>query len=188
MIDREYFESLVISVGQWSEYNFGDQGGFDHLAPFLGMFEELGEYYSVISDEDTKVQEENKDPVSPSLDAKCDLFIYYCDYLYRSGDDFHKYNDLDFSVLPDGSPEKESLLNIFAVLSKLSHVELKRIQGIRKFDDYDYYCYKKKLLIQELHRLILSFVNSSEDFKPALDYVWKRVVSKRNWKTVKDGQ
>lgn len=186
MNDKEYFESLVISVGQWSEYNFGDQNGLDHLAPLFGIHEEVGEYYDSLFGQKVDA-EENVESVTAQMDAKCDLFIYYCDYLYRSGDEFFRYNDLDFSPPDTDSCEKELILDIFVALSKLYHIELKRVQGIRKFADDNFYYEMKKKAVRELHRRIMNFVYPYEEFKQSLDRVWKYVVSKRNWRLNKDG-
>lgn len=178
LFDKESFVALVTDVGHWSEYNFGDQKGLNQLAPLLGMLEELGEYFNCPPINNSDFVE---DAITPALDAKCDLFIYYCDYLYRSGEPF--YEHLDFSApSATNSSEEQLLLTLFSTLASLCHIELKRIQGIRKFTDEEFYLNNKKNVIYIFHKTLLAFVYPYDKFRSALEYVWGNVVSKRDWR------
>lgn len=160
------WEDLKNAVGQWSAANFGSQKGLGCLAPLLGIAEEAGEWFSAETLDDTD-------------DAVGDMCIFLLDYCYRSG--------VDLSDMPlKGIEVTSGDVGLTAVIGKLCHVQLKRIQRIRGMDDTNSFETARYAavgnLIDELDRLCCPH---SRAFMVATQ-VWHSVVSKRKWHEVPD--
>ena len=168
-------KDLRIRVGNWSQANFDNQVSkynpsvvLDHLAPLLGIAEEIGEL----------CEAETKDCLNGKKDAIGDIVIYTCDFATRLGINFEDYtveNADSEDLLP------ESL--------KLFHHVLKMHQGIRGYGDKEFALTEIKQSIYStfdcLHELC-NVYGIEPPFTIATD-VFNNTVSSRDWKKNPNG-
>lgn len=186
-------EELINDVGGWSFANFGRQetkglevifnfpvttpnnppipclGG---LAPMLGIVEESGEFFEAIQGRD----------LSPVRDAVGDMGVYLCDFIWRE------------SLNPPREYTVEQNLSGVAGLSvavgRFCHAKLKRLQGIRGFDDEAKYRDAMQKAVDLFWRSLdqVSKRYGSQCALDAVNHTFETVVAKRNWKaTPSDG-
>lgn len=197
------FKSIQQDVGNWSKANFGDQESpyftikidkdeFDawnkgepmppslvclgSLAPLWGIVEEYGELQAAVTDDE-------------KIDACGDIYIYCCDYASREG-----------FVLPIGIRTIDQELPLMyddairgmgVWIGKLYHATLKHHQGIRGFEDENFYKMKRDLAVAMLlaHLQAYCAEQLNERLLVIANKTWNGIVSKRNWKTSPtDGQ
>lgn len=157
------FYEAIEEVGQWSKYNFGDQKGAEALAPLAGIAEERGEWAQACSKEDL-------------VDAAVDQLVYLADLCFRGG----------FSIDREWNAYPEPLFRWDVTFGKLSHVMLKRHQGIRGYDNDPFYYAEAKEWAGELFNTIhFEFDDEVEcvgvDLGEAFTETWNRVRN-RDWK------
>ena len=75
-------DDLQLQVGMWARRNFGDNKGLEHIAPLLGMMEELGELIHEVLKSHQGIRETNK---SNEEDAVGDIMVYLLDFCSRRG-------------------------------------------------------------------------------------------------------
>lgn len=158
------WEELAQAVHAWSLANFGSQKGLGCLMPLLGIVEEVKEFEEAL---DLPEQE----------DALGDICIFLMDYCKRSG------MELDFPLQFDLTND-----DLGYYVGNLSHIRLKRIQGIRgmenlaAFRSYEYdYVYS---LLAACETAAVKF-SVGGIFEIACR-TWDNVVSKRKWHTQPD--
>lgn len=184
-------DQIKTEVGAWSLKNFGVQksksacqtvehpeGGpmliqpvLGSLAPLLGIGEELGEL--VMAGADSDLQE----------DAVADIMVYSCDYAERE----------DIAHMPFGArampievqdQHKEALEGMWLFYGKLLHATLKNHQGIRGFDDCNFYKEQRDQALNGLLHYLCGYVGNYLPGKTPimlLNETWNKVVSKRDW-------
>lgn len=163
------FSALQSHVEAWSRENFGDQKGIEHLAPLIGIGEEIGELVDAI-------QGVERDKVR---DAIADIAIYFLDFCSRSGVMISDFTDFSYvGDIPD------SVRALSFEYGKLCHVSLKRHQGIRGFDADDHY---RRSLATACSCFLstIDYVALVETGRHAHDLAaetWSNIVSRRNWK------
>lgn len=188
-------QELQSLVAEWSRDNFGDQSSkasfidclFDHghrptatgkgdygiplgsLAPLLGIGEEIGELANAKDRDELK-------------DAYADILIYACDFGAREGVVF---DEAFLKPTPTASGGVMALLHYR--YGCLCHVVLKRHQGIRGFDDEDFYVEKRN---EALNGFLcqLSFncgvlLGGENTLLTIANETFDKIVSKRNWKS-----
>jgi hypothetical protein len=158
------WDALATAVHQWSLANFGTQHGLGCLPPLLGIVEEVREYDEAID-------------LSEQEDALGDICIFLMDYCKRSG------MQLDF-------PTQFDLTNtdISYWVGQLSHVRLKRIQGIRGMDNIEVFRVKE---YEAVEGILAACETTALSFHPdgIFDIACKtftNVVKKRQWHTQPD--
>ena len=92
---KDSWTLLTKQIPQWSKENFGDQKGINHIAPLLGIGEEIGELifavdqlnaYYLSDAKDDEHQKENMEARRHEVeDALADIMIYFIDTLGRLG-------------------------------------------------------------------------------------------------------
>lgn len=123
--------ALVKAVGEWSHKNFGHNYS-DHLlqnsspykrvglgltASVLGLSEELGELFEAETE-------------AARADALADITIYLADLTYRASASGRLWD------VEGRQPEQpDAIANLAAAVGRVSHVTLKRHQGIRGMDN-----------------------------------------------------
>lgn len=174
---------LQYRINTWSTKNFGDQlekSGpicLQHIAPLLGVAEELAEYAGADSDQG----------YNNFADALADAAIYLLDYAARTGAFIditqERYHDaIALSLLSrfgaldtDTSPIKD----ILVPLGKLIHINLKAVQGIR-----GYKVGNEKFQADNAKYVNEVFIGLSQactfTLVPLAEFVFNRV-EKRNW-------
>lgn len=165
------FQDFTRQVGEWSEYNFGDQKGVGAFAPLVGIVEEIGELSVAASPEDI-------------VDAYADIAVYFADFCYRSS--------LDLNVAWTVSDDFDEVLIGLVVeplpsaLGSLAHVVLKTHQGIRHYEGPEF---ARTQLTRAATVFWYSLVDEFE-YDPQLadccfhEEVWKvwNRVKERDWK------
>ena len=151
--------AIASGVATWSRQNFNDQKGIEHIAPLLGLVEELGELTEAI---------EQDRPVDPIHDAVGDIGIYCLDFIARAGLDV-------MEVWPDTVVKLPHSPLVY--LSRMVHACLKRHQGIRGFDNDVQF--KEVLTVNTQY--FLHAINSRYALTTHTTNTWNKVVSKRNW-------
>ena len=162
---------VFTEVPIWSSQMFGDQKGLNHLAPLLGILEELGELEEAGAPNLNALMEEMYDAVN---DAVGDIGIYTIDFLTRLG-------IAPVIVWPSRAAEQEHSALVY--LARLNHACLKRHQGIRGFDVDVVF---NEAVIDNT-AAFLHCINNVYDLSRGTINTWKNVVSKRNWKANPDG-
>ncbi len=82
---------MMNDLQTWSQKNFGDNKGINHLGPLIGMQEELGElaHIALKKHQDIRRDEEFSKPddlgILPEHDALADILVYWLDYCWRVG-------------------------------------------------------------------------------------------------------
>lgn len=170
-----FWDELQTQVGQWSEFNFGQQQSkvdpdlfLGSLAPLMGVTEEMGELIEALNIHDFKEVE----------DALGDIGVYLCDYATREG--FRLLH-----VLPTDNlrASNDHIENVVVALGRLYHVTLKRHQGIRGMDDPNTYTAKRDEAVGKLLQRLYQFAHGVHgwDYLCIVHETWKKVVQKRNW-------
>lgn len=159
-------KNLIPEIGEWSQRNFGENVSKEtgqeirELGPFLGVVEECGECYE-------------SDNYSDILDSVADRLVFLCDFIRR---DHMDLNDITVEYDPEQLTEKHLLI----ILGKWAHIQLKRHQGIRGFNDCEKYRqHRAEVISKFLGWTILNY--GEEVCCDALNRVWNKV-KHRNWK------
>lgn len=163
------FQQLIKEVGEWSHRNFGDQNGLGPIAPLVGIVEEIGEYY------------ESK-TLANAIDSLCDIVVYAADLCSRCGVSVNFSFD---SKLFDKYGFVHDLSRSQSCLGRISHVLLKRSQGIRGIGLEK----AQDVVESEVYRLLVMVSKEYEDncrqfddkFGHHVVYTWGRV-KQRDWK------
>lgn len=150
---------LKNQVGRWSMINFGDNGmgEFKHLRPALGIIEEIFEYEDAAENDLSREEQ---------IDALADTGIYALDLCYQLGIDVPEY--------------KENSDPYF--WKNIPRIFLKRVQGIRGYDQDDFYWDEVKAAISSLFRfldMLCQFHGTT--IEQEIVATWNSIVSKRNW-------
>jgi NTP pyrophosphatase (non-canonical NTP hydrolase) len=143
-------EQLQSEVSEWSNRNFPNNKPHH---PLLGIVEELGEFFSAMSEED-------------EADAVADALIYCADYAARNG--------LVMLELADN----ETVFNEEAI-SKLCHYHLKGEQGIR-YKAEEILHLKQTAFMAVVGHIIAMADIQDIDWRAALTATWSKV-KQRNW-------
>lgn len=179
--DRDRLRQLQGHVGQWARHNFGDNvskltGHVLHghalgsLAPLLGIVEEVGEMCHADNDAELR-------------DAVGDVAIYLCDYAEREGFPLWEIDPEPRSGWDQSGWDLDAIRATAAMVGTLVHVTLKAHQGIRGFDDPEFYAERRAVAVAG----ILSYLDSlcvtrfAESFVDVVAGVWRDVVSARDW-------
>lgn len=204
-IEKSVMDRIQKEIGEWSQKNFGDQKSnvaaintsndgllpvpLGHLAPLLGIVEELGEFTT------GRVREDHEE----MRDALGDMFIYFCDFTYRSTADasleiaYGHAEDVIMTLALTKGGYAYPMRHLAIMLGELCHVTLKTHQGIRKFKDINYasdqYHLAAGRFLGALCVACLSLEEKYEDegFHPmtVLEETWNRV-KQRDWKKNQD--
>lgn len=168
-VNYEILQNLKEKVAAWSHKNFGDQQSkydstmnLKHLAPLMGIGEEIGELYQAESDTDVE-------------DAIADIVIYLCDFCARFGIDIPEEDTLaEFDAI---------LLDLTICYGDLLHAVLKTHQGIRGYDDKEFAKKSVTLAVARLLYALVIFTMESEIDSPEdLAYqVFINKIEKRDW-------
>lgn len=194
---RSYHE-LQKSIYEWSSKNFGanltskfslhivDRGDWngetplpktlvavDALCPLLGLVEELGELVS------SKTLNEQQDAIG-------DVFIFLCDYTARE--------EIPLPIghlLPAGleEPNADPITGLVQWVGFLNHGVLKRIQGIRGFDDDSKYNTHSRYCVAMILQYLMKYCKvhfNGVSLIMLANKVYMEVVAKRNWDANKD--
>lgn len=167
------FKELVPQISQWSRANFGNQTSkvtgqdLESIAPLLGIMEEFGELVESTSSDADK-------------DAVADILVYLADFCARDGVDVSRLTIHHFRKEDLARKSCRNLCSSSKITGKLCHAVLKRHQGIRGFDNTDYYV---SIRDEEIGRILGFLVNTFSDVfcENALRAVWDKVKN-RNWK------
>lgn len=155
------WQILQQRVGSWSRANFGDNRGIGPLAPLLGLAEELGEMELADDDE-------------AWLDAVADTTIFLLDLLYRCNISVSGFPVIVKYYCEDTLPAR---------IGEVNHVVLKRIQGIRGYDEDVKYGDE---LVERAAWLLASLsYHPARKARPLLELTeatFNEVVSKRDWR------
>lgn len=164
-------EKLRTRVAEWSLANFeAQQSKFDpnvnlgHLAPLLGVAEELGELAEAIQEHCMGGQK----------DAIGDILVYMCDFASRLDINFEEYT-VEEGLAKDLTQE----------IGALFHHVLKMHQGIRGYQNKDFAIIEIRDTIFSIFDVLHDYCNSLGIEPPftlateTFDYV----VSLRDWKT-----
>lgn len=164
------FQDFTRQVGEWSDYNFGDQKGIGAFAPFAGIVEEIGELSAASEVEDI-------------LDAYADIAVYFADFCYRSKLELN----LAWSLEDDDQLIGFLTLPIKQAIGDLAHVLLKTHQGIRHYEDVEF---AKAQLTRTATVFWYSLIDDfetdhqlrDESFHETVWKTWNRV-KQRDWKS-----
>jgi hypothetical protein len=148
----------------WATHNFGNVNRTYAYHPLLGIIEELGELEQALYDMYT----------SDIWDAIGDVMIYMADYCNRMDLDLDMISKQDLDITLDCHIE------VFRILGKLCHAQLKLEQGIRGDDDVHI------TTISEYLAVIITALKDicnryNWEFMCVVSNVWD-LVSKRDWK------
>lgn len=159
---------LQIRVAGWSQDNFGHQPSkfnasiLGHLAPLLGLAEELGEYHDAIN-------------FAEEQDALADSVIYLCDFCTR----------LEIELDCDIVRTRPTPNNLVVHLGKIFHHVLKLHQGIRGYNDH---AFALDLIEQDVLLYLSLLAGYSEEcLITSATNTFDAIVSKRNWKEKPNG-
>lgn len=164
------FRDFTREVGEWSDYNFGDQKGIGAFAPFTGIVEELGELDVAVDIEDI-------------TDAYADIAVYFADFCYRNQLEL----DLAWTLEEEQHLYGSITQPLTVALGELAHVVLKTHQGIRHYEDPEF---AREQLTKAATVFWYSLVEEFEEEIKLFNYsfhetvweTWNRV-KKRDWKT-----
>lgn len=158
---NEELRQIFPEVAAWSRNNFDTQKGIEHIAPCLGLVEEMGELLECI---------ENDKPFPDYEDAVGDIGIYSIDFMSRAG----LSPEICWPHLVRDQQPKNSAM---VYLSRIVHCVLKHHQGIRGFDNKEYFLDQLQIHMSDfLYRISLSY-----NLTDCTINTWNKVVSKRNW-------
>lgn len=183
-MNKEQMNQLIKEVGEWSKDNFGEQetlvlqvvplkevkkfsdwqdlhprtvespvACLGSLAPLLGIVEEYGEFVDAVSEEDRQ-------------DAIGDIIICLCDYCSREGIGFPEYE-----------PSRDTTLGV--EVGRLVHATLKRMQGIRGYDNREKYEESRNFALRGIVSCLIQIDHQALQY--GID-TWNKIVKKRNWK------
>jgi hypothetical protein len=165
------FREAIREVGEWSEYNFGDQKGAQALAPFVGIVEERGEFLEAVTLDDL-------------VDATVDQLVYLADVCYRAGLDI----DPDWESSVFGTSDIH--------MGRLAHAILKNHQGIRKAEGDKWLEKARRAAAAVFCSILDAFYaedliegsRSVEDIDIAEEFfnTWRNHVQPRDWVTNPD--
>ena len=184
-------QQLQEEIGQWSRDNFGKQVSkterpiitdatnttravplvLGSLNPLMGMMEETGELFGATNMEDKE-------------DAVVDIFVYACDYTYRSGLQMPPETLLQMVFNPSVSAIVYQHSAVM-YLGQVFHATLKHHQGIRGMDNIkNYNKHREDHLNMFLSNIYGFYTNltGEERILPAINETWDNIVSKRDWK------
>lgn len=178
---------LQNEIGAWSRDNFGMNDSkiyhgtrLNNLAPLLGVIEECGEMADVQDFSEAKHYED-------MFDAFADATIYLCDYAERSGFQLsinpEKCHDILSNMFLDQAGAIELPMTqtiVLQLLGKLVHINLKRHQGIRGWDDSTKYHEANVKFTEDFLGFLLGY--SAFHLLDWTEQVWAKVKT-RNWKT-----
>lgn len=196
--DAKRIMDVLEGVGHWSHENFGHQESkipdtatlwivtgskhpatLTYLAPLMGITEELGEYVGATTDEERK-------------DALADIGIYLCDFYYRTGLNKRGPDNiwsLEWCLrhIQADFPRRSATTIITERVGWLNHVILKTHQGIRGYDDIPKSRAELKETVVQLFLILDEELRHAHDssIMDALEEVFNKIVSKRNWKANK---
>lgn len=161
---------LQRNIVDWSKKNFGDQKGLNHIAPFLGIGEELLELESSITDEERR-------------DAYADIFIYSCDFLGRLPNPIKIesiFNNATKRIYHSPSIEPLDIVHLYL---QMNHYVLKHHQQIRGIDDQKL---TKQVHYSMSEMLVLLDQQSNYNLYSYAKETFDRIVSKRDWTCQED--
>jgi len=163
------FSGLQQQIKEWSLDNFGDQKGINHLAPLIGIGEEIGELACEIASG-------NRDGIA---DAISDIAIYFLDLCSRAGVCVEDISDCSYA-----GKITDCVHALSFEYGKLCHVVLKRHQGIRGFDADDHYCRELQKACSNMLSTIdyVAIERTGMHSHDLAAETWNKIVSKRNWK------
>ena len=174
MESKESVIQAVREIAQWSQENFGEQKGdglhLGRIAPLLGIFEEIYEYLYA-------------DCQQESLDALGDILIFMVDYLSRCGKSPEEIADMILHVDESKLARAQLKCMRLARCLRLARHELKRVQGIRGYENDVFYASIRDEAIRELISIVRVLLKLFSSYEPddALLLVWNRV-KQRNWR------
>lgn len=186
------FGLLRKQIGEWAVANFDNNESkvigreglvLNELAPLMGIAEELGELFNLRAVNTAPSLE----ALTEMVDAVGDMLVYLCDYVTRSGanvvltQDFVDPYIINFIMRWKGKDPTDSRDQLVAAVGQLFHINLKRHQGIRGYDNPEKFAAENDRLCKHLLMCILEDSN----FRGLhwLRQTWDTVVKKRNWKT-----
>lgn len=167
---RDAYTALQIEMARWEVDNFGLQ---DPWNQFLGMIEELGEFFDAAGDDEKK-------------DALADILIFGMNHMSAMDADIN-YCLEAWRGTRDGTSTRFISSGVFGIevqktLSKMAHHHLKSAQGIRGQTDMHkemiFRCFGK---LWELINIYCLERWRTSAFQ-LVSGVWEETVSKRNWK------
>lgn len=161
------WEELAVAVNNWSMANFTSQRGMGCLVPLLGVIEEIDEFESALTPEESE-------------DAIGDILIFLLDYCKRSG--------MDLSSIEVYPETASGSLNKW--IGKLCHARVKRIQGIRGMENIEAFRAKELTAVAGLigvcHKLAIKETGQLLGAFDLACHTWTNVVAKRKWHTQPD--
>lgn len=165
-------ETIRSEVGEWSQRNFGAQTSkatgqeLRSIAPLLGLFEEIGELTLANAIPDFAEQK----------DALADCFIYLCDFMHREN-----VNLPLLSTLPVHFNRSPTILDLYVWVGKLTHVVLKRHQGIRGYAQDEKYFSERDYFIAFILEILRKLCSGLDlDWLDSFTETWNKVKS-RDW-------
>jgi NTP pyrophosphatase (non-canonical NTP hydrolase) len=164
------FQHFVDPISTWSLEQFGDNRQkdgsivLDYAAAVLGMQEELGEFHQAWL-------------YSQREDAIADLLIYLADFCGRLEIKIEEKKPVPWISLGEVTSEVMQ-----TAISRVSKVVLKRVQGIRGYDDPSFFRKKVVIAANETFEAAAGFANRNGiHWLEALSDTWL-LVSARDWK------
>jgi NTP pyrophosphatase (non-canonical NTP hydrolase) len=118
MTEQLNYKKVTRQVAEWSRENFGEQ---DPLNCLSGASEELGE---LVEAREMQDKEAERDSVG-------DIFIYLCDYAFRSDAETVPQH---LSGVSGRIHDGKQIENLVSDLGRLHRAELKNKQGIREHE------------------------------------------------------
>lgn len=165
-------EILRRRITAWSFSNFGEQRSkcnpltqLGHLAPLLGVTEEIGEYFEATA----------KGCEDGVKDAIADTIIYLLDFMSR----------LDLDIEDYETENVQDVTELIEELGRLNHHVLKMHQGIRGYEDTEFALNEIKETVYSLFD-ILHEICAIEGIGPPFvlaTTTFFEIVSKRDWVT-----
>jgi hypothetical protein len=114
------WDKLQKEVGEWVQYNFGDQASYRQI---LGMIEELGELDDALFRRaNASSDSESREYLEAVCDAMADTVIYMADFCYRTDRKLGSVANL---------PKTYIVHRIPSLMRRLAHHQLKLEQNIR---------------------------------------------------------
>ncbi|MGB9591552.1 MAG: hypothetical protein ACPL1K_03435 [Candidatus Kryptoniota bacterium] len=173
-VTRQRLYELVASIGNWSRKNFGNQEGdglvLGRIAPLLGIIEECYEAF------------ESLHMLQSIEDAVADAGIYLLDYISRSCQEQEELDEVVNLFFTETKYQYTTVEALLEILGKLCRIELKRIQGIRKFQDRSFYIKERNKILKYLIDWFINFsVRCNIDWLEAIDKTFTTIVQHRDW-------